>query len=765
MKPTFKIMKNRQLFPTLLTLTLATGVAHAATGTWNGTAGGGDGFWNATANTEWSGVTGNAWDATNGPNNVAQFNSGTGANIGTSGIPVANGIIWNGVGGGISSGSVRLDGTNPFVSVSAGLLSNFYANLLGTNGFTKTGAGTMYLDGGGGVKSITGGITISQGGMRLVLGASPNVANSSNTLNLSGSQLEVFGNGTQTLSDFTLGNGGSRIVFTPNGASNSTTLSLANWTKASNSSVVIDLAATNGTAKTLTLTGTLPTLTNSLIGGYATVRDSSTTYGFATLDGSNNVVRYTDATTVGAALGADTVSTTNYKVTAGGVLFNGSSTTQSLYSLDIAITQTNGGTTTISGTSGATYVLDSGGLLFSGNSTNGNVVANMTFTSATSELQIATVQYNNGFAVPIIGGVRDNGGTKVSLVKAGTGSLSMGTGTFSYTGDTIVNDGVLHNIANIPSGSGKGNLVVNSRGIVAIGVGAAGGTRTINGLSNTTLAGGTVNNQNFSGTVASAFLDLGNNDATASFSGVISGNFNIIKSGTGTQTLSGANTYAGTTAVNAGTLALVGGSQASPITVNSSAALGFTVGSPTTSSSTVTFNASSKVKVTGTPAAVTLMTASSITGTPVLDPAIPGYTLEVTATELKLVTGGATPYDTWAAIYLPADVSNPAGDNDNDGLTNQQEFAFGLNPTSGSSVNPTLVQLDKTAGTFSYQRRAGTGLTYKILKSTTLDVGSWVEDVGASQVATASGENENVVVTLSGAPLTGDKLFVRVAAQ
>ena len=77
------------------------------------------------------------------------------------------------------------------------------------------------------------------------------------------------------------------------------------------------------------------------------------------------------------------------------------------------------------------------------------------------------------------------------------------------------------------------------------------------------------------------------------------------------------------------------------------------------------------------------------------------------------------------------------------------------------------IQLDKTTGTFTYQRRAATGLTYKILKSTTLAAGSWTEDA-AGQVAGTVDENgnETVVVTLSGAKPLGDtKLFVRVAAQ
>ncbi len=517
----------------------------AATGIWTNL---GDTFWNDTANTEWTGVTGNAWDATNGPNNIAQFNSGLNANIGTSGTPVANGIIWNGVSGGISSGGVKLDGTNPFVSVSSGQNANFFGNLTGTNGFTKTGAGTVNLDGGGGVKGITGGITVNQGAMRITLGASPNTVNSSNAINLSGSQLEAFGNNSQTLSTFTLGNGGSRIVLNPNGGGNSVTLSLANWTRASNSSALIDTIA-SGVAKTLTLTGTIPSLSNGIIGGYATVRDSGTTYGFATLDGSNNVVRYTGATVVNAALGADTVSTTNYKATTAGTWFNGAGTpTQTLNSLESAIAGT------VSGNNATTYILNSGGLLFSdtSNTTNGGN-ANMTFTSATSELHIATMQYNSGFAVPTVRGVTDNGGLSVSLIKDGTGGLSMVSGTFTYTGDTIVNDGILYGVANMPTGTGKGNLVANSRGTVTVGI-TTSGTRIINGLSNTTLGGGTVNNQNFTSTAATSFLDLGNGNATASFSSAITGAFGIIKSGTGTQTFSGNNNYTGTTQVNAGTL-------------------------------------------------------------------------------------------------------------------------------------------------------------------------------------------------------------------
>ncbi len=559
--------------PALAVITLSVPSVFAATGIWNGTAGGGDGFWNDTANTEWSGVTGNAWDATNGPNNVAQFNSGAvGSNPGTSGTPVANGIIWNGVGGGISSGSVKLDGANPFINVNtAGQTSQMYAGFSGTNGFTKIGAGQFFLI--DTVKAITGGITVNQGLLRLDLTTAATVsgvANSTNALTLSGGTLEVtgrnyVGTSSQTLGDFTLNTGGSTIRINPNSGTG-TTLSLANWTRTSgtNSSLFVD-SSTTGT-KTLTLTGTIPTLSNGIIGSYATIRDSATTFGFATLDGSNNVVRYTAATPVTSALGANTVSGTNYRATSAGNFFNGSGTAQSLNSLDIAVDGSVGGNTA------ATFTLGSGGLLYSLSSTFANPSANLKLTSSTSELQVSALSYNNGFASGTIGssgGIYDNG-SPVSLVKAGPGGFKMSSGTFSYTGDTIVNQGVLDNIANLPSGTGKGNLVVNSQGIVALGLGTS-GTRTINGLSNTTLGGGTVNNQNYTSTAATAFLNLGNNDATASFSGVLSGNFSIIKSGAGTQTLAGVNTYAGSTAVNAGKLTI-----ASTGTINGTS--GITIG-------------------------------------------------------------------------------------------------------------------------------------------------------------------------------------------
>ena len=121
-------------------------------------------------------------------------------------------------------------------------------------------------------------------------------------------------------------------------------------------------------------------------------------------------------------------------------------------------------------------------------------------------------------------------------------------------------------------------------------------------------------------------------------------------------------------------------------------------------------------------------------------------------------------YSTWAAIFAPADLSDPNADLDGDGWTNDQERLFGLDPTSGASVNPISVPLDAAAGTFSFTRRnpSLTGLFTDIETST--DLMMWTVDSGAILTpGTPDGNGvQTVGVQLSPGLLTAPKLFVRV---
>jgi hypothetical protein len=149
-----------------------------------------------------------------------------------------------------------------------------------------------------------------------------------------------------------------------------------------------------------------------------------------------------------------------------------------------------------------------------------------------------------------------------------------------------------------------------------------------------------------------------------------------------------------------------------------------------------------------------------------------GYENQV-ATNIKLTwsfVSSVSDYDTWGGPSGYALTGGIADDDDGDGLSNRQEHAFGLNPTSGASVSPITVQLDPEAGTFTYTRRAPslTNLTYSVWTST--DLGAWTKDANATEgVVTTAGNNvQTVPVTLSAAALAtavNGALFVRVQAD
>ncbi|MFL6598598.1 MAG: autotransporter domain-containing protein [Chthoniobacterales bacterium] len=152
-----------------------------------------------------------------------------------------------------------------------------------------------------------------------------------------------------------------------------------------------------------------------------------------------------------------------------------------------------------------------------------------------------------------------------SLTKADTGTLVL-SGVNRYMGATTVNAGILT--------AGAINTLPSQTALTV----ATDATFDLNNFSQSigSLAGaGNV-------TLGTATLTTGNDNTSTDFSGIISGGGNpllgaLVKVGTGTQTLSGQNTYTGPTMVDAGTL-LVDGflAEASAVTVNSGATLGGT---------------------------------------------------------------------------------------------------------------------------------------------------------------------------------------------
>jgi hypothetical protein len=127
-------------------------------------------------------------------------------------------------------------------------------------------------------------------------------------------------------------------------------------------------------------------------------------------------------------------------------------------------------------------------------------------------------------------------------------------------------------------------------------------------------------------------------------------------------------------------------------------------------------------------------------------------------------TGRPTDYQAWDANFPGIDLP-AAADADSDGLSNDTERLFGLDPTR-SSANPVRsTDTLKTAGNFTYTRRIPSlsGATYTVWTST--DLTTWTQDFGATQNITTTADNvQTVSVTLSPALLNSGTRFVRVQA-
>ncbi len=122
-----------------------------------------------------------------------------------------------------------------------------------------------------------------------------------------------------------------------------------------------------------------------------------------------------------------------------------------------------------------------------------------------------------------------------------------------------------------------------------------------------------------------------------------------------------------------------------------------------------------------------------------------------------------TDFDSWAGNYPGLGAAGE--DDDGDGLTNEQEHIFGLDPQDGASANAYVVPFNPATGAFSYTRRTRslTGLAHKVWYSTNLD--QWFEDTGAVQTPGSPTNNIEIVgVQISPALLTQPKLFIRLSA-
>jgi autotransporter-associated beta strand protein len=143
---------------------------------------------------------------------------------------------------------------------------------------------------------------------------------------------------------------------------------------------------------------------------------------------------------------------------------------------------------------------------------------------------------NTGAATTLSGDISGAGG----LSQTGTGTLTL-SGTNTFAGPLTIDSGTLV-LQGGAAGGDSTAVVVNSNGTTA-GTLQVDDAETIGSLAGTGSA------------ILNADLTTGGDNTNTTFAGVVSGTGGLVKNGTGTFTLAGANTYSGGTSVNGGILA------------------------------------------------------------------------------------------------------------------------------------------------------------------------------------------------------------------
>jgi autotransporter-associated beta strand protein len=163
----------------------------------------------------------------------------------------------------------------------------------------------------------------------------------------------------------------------------------------------------------------------------------------------------------------------------------------------------------------------------------GSIAGSTTFFLGGNQLTVGS----NNLSTTVSGTIEDGGsfgGTGASLVKIGTGTLTL-SGVNTYSGGTTINGGAIAVSADNNLGAATGGLTLDGGSLQTTGTFSSARAVTLNA------GGGTFN------TNAGTALTL---------TSAVTGSGGLTKAGGGTLTLLAANTYSGGTTVNAGTLQL-----------------------------------------------------------------------------------------------------------------------------------------------------------------------------------------------------------------
>jgi fibronectin-binding autotransporter adhesin len=503
---------------------------------------------------------------------VMNMTNVAGAQLYLNGFNTAVSTLINGgtAGGNVDLGNATLTFTAGAGSATAG---QYGGAITGQGNLVKSGGGFEYL---AGVASTYVGTTTVNGGTLSVNaladgGAVSSIGTSSNSaanLVLNGGKLQYLGAGNSTDRLFTLGpsasssldaSGTGAVQFTNTGA--------------------VAFSGTN-TAQTVTLTGT-STDNNSLAAQIADNGNGKTSIsktGTGTWILRNAASTYTGVTTItGGVLGVD-------HLTNGGQASSIGASSNAAANLVIG----NGATLRYTGAGDTTdrlFTLAAGSSVIESSGTGAIDFSNTGSAaySGTGNRTLGLGGSNTGNNT-MGGTIIDGSGGVTTLAKNDAGTWLL-TGTNTYTGNTVINGGILQLGNGGTSGSITSASVIVAAGTLAFdrsdtstlsGVVSGAGNVSQNGTGTTVLTA--TNTYTGGTTITAGTLQLGNGGANGTivgdvadngtlafdrsdvytFGGNVSGTGGVTQLGSGTTVLNAANTYTGATNVQAGTLLIDG---------------------------------------------------------------------------------------------------------------------------------------------------------------------------------------------------------------
>ncbi len=367
---------------------------------------------------------------------------------------------------------------------------------------------------------------------------------------------------------------------------------------------------------------------------------------------------------------------------ASAVIVNDASTTGSMNTaLLIGATGVSVNRSITVGAQGATTTL--GGNIASGTGT---------FTGAISLAKNVDLTAAGTSAITFSGALTD-GAASANVTKTGAGTVILSNTGNAYDGTTAITAGTLR--------LGAANVVPNGSAVTV----STGATFDLNGFSET--IGSLAGSGNVTGTSGTITLNTGGNNASTLFSGIVSdsaGTLSLTKSGTGTMTLTGANTYDGATSVAAGTLVAANntalGSATGATSVTAGATLAFQ-GGITVTGETLTLNTNNSAPST---AALANLSGTNVsTGAVTLTAATANDAVRVdVAGGSQLTLSGAIGQGANAAVLAKSGTGTLvlSGANTYTGLTNVTAgtLVVANNAALGASSGDTSVQIGATLG-------------------------------------------------------------------